>query len=189
MGGSSSSSSSTTNFTDAGTINANLEDATSGVVGDENITSTTVITSILDGGAISESFDFASESLNTIDNVVDSGFDFAGDSLDFAGDTVDESFEFGRSSLDFGEQVLFNSFEFGAGSLDQAFEFSSKVAEQSSLENREILNSAINASNDAQSSVLGFAKSVSTPQTEFIKAGVIGLAVLMLGGFLIRGRK
>lgn len=215
MGGKSRSTSTTQNFTDASTLNANLTGAAAGVIGDENITETTINTNILDAGAIDSAFDFGSESLDVLndsvseslsfsESVVNKGFDFSGDtvdsSFDVVGDTVDEGFDFGLSALNeafgfgsksfaFSEETLAQSFEFGAGSLDQAFAFSSNVAEQSSIENRAILNSAIEASNDAQSSVLGFAKSVATPQSEFIKAGVIGLAVLVLGGMFIRGRK
>ena len=49
---------------------------------------------------------------------------------------------------------------------------------------------AIEASSDAQSRVLDFAQSVSTPQTELIKAGLIGLALFVGASVLLKkGRK
>jgi len=155
MGGSSSSKTSTSNVTDASTTSVNQGGALAGIVGSDN----EVNLSILDGGAIESAFDFGENILDVNASVVESGFSFAGDSLNFA------------------DNALEKSFEFGSDSTDAAFAFSADIAERSSLENRQILNSAINASNDAQSSVLKFAQNVSTPQTQLIKAGVIGLSI------------
>ena len=164
MGGRSSSSSSTTNFTDASTVNANLAGSTAGVVGEGN----TTITNVLDGGVISKAFDFGGESLNAVNDSVNTAFGFGGDSLNFASESLQQSYEC------------------GAGSLDKAFEVSSDIAKQSSLENRAILGAAINASNSAQSSVLKFAQNVSTPQTQLIKYGLAGLAIFATASVFLK---
>jgi len=164
MGGRSSSSSTTQNFTDASTVNSNQAGSVAGVVGDGNTTNV----SILDGGVITKAFDFGGKSLNAVNDSVDASLNFAGDSIAA------------------NSEVLAQSFEFGTGSLDKAFEISSDIAKQSSLENRAILGAAIDASNGAQSSVLKFAKNVSTPQTQFIKAGLIGLAIFATASIFLK---
>lgn len=174
-GGSSSSNTTTQNFTDASTVNASQAGSAAGVVGDDN----TTIVSILDGSAIARAFGFGDKSLDVLNDSVTN-------SLDFSESVVDSGFEFGRQSLDFSEEALSQSYEFGAGSLDDAFDFARDTAEQSSLENRAILNSAINASNGAQSSVLKFAQNVSTPQIQLIKAGLIGLAIFATASILLK---
>lgn len=189
MGGKSSSSSTTNNFTDASTANISQAGSAAGVVGSRN----RVSVNILDGGAINDAFGFGGDSLEVLDKTVSSSLNFSESvvdtSLDNVNNVVDSGFSFGRNSLGFADESLEQSFEFGTGSLDAAFAFSKDIADRSSLENRAILNSAINASNGAQSSVLKFAKDVATPQSQIVKTSIIALVVIAGIGFVVSRKK